>query len=134
MYASAKASAGVATPEYPAPQRFLGEFDPRLAGIVFWAYVEFAGAPGGKYRPVVLVSVGEQCFHVRALYSKCSRFAGGSRATKLSLAGVDLSHPGFLSPYTIAVPKILPPAVGRISLSDWSLLRFGQFNAEVVRW
>lgn len=110
---------------YPEPFSYLGTFDPRLAGTIVIAYVAFTDGRGGKLRPVIIVSVGDDCYYARALYSNPSRYAGSWRATPLTLKGTRLDHAGYLAPTLICIEKNLQVYKGRLNLDDWNYLRTG---------
>jgi len=114
--------------DYPEPYHYRGTFDPHLAGTVVHAYVPFANRRGGKCRPVVIVSVGHNCYYARPLYSNPSRYAGSWRATPVTLNGTGLGHAGYLAPEIVRIAKTLHGTKGRLSLNDWNYLRTGNGN------
>lgn len=113
---------------YPEPYHYRGTFDPYLAGTVVYAYVPFADRRGGKSRPVVIVSVGYDCYYARPLYTNPSRYAGSWRATPITLEGTDLDHAGYLAPGIVRIEKSLKGRKGRLSFDDWNYLRTGNGN------
>jgi len=113
---------------YPEPYHYRGTFDPHVAGTIVYAYVKFAEDYRGKYRPVVIVSVGRNCYYARPIYSNPSRYSGAWQATPVTLKGTDLNRAGYLAPGIVRVETTLKDSKGRLNLSDWGFLRSGNGN------
>lgn len=110
---------------YPKPSHFRGTFDPCLDGTVVYAYVLFSDRWGGKNRPVIIVSVGDDCYYARPLYSNPSHYAGSWRATPITFEGAGPNHAGYLAPWLVRIEKSLKGRKGRLTLTDWNYLRTG---------